>query len=65
MGLGVAKDILQASEWYQKAAEQGDVVAQSKLEKLSVAIADEKKMENAEAEAARKEAGEKAPTEGL
>jgi hypothetical protein len=65
MGLGIAKDILQASEWYQKAAEQGDVVAQSKLEKLSAVRAKEKAMENADAEATRKEAGEKVPTEGL
>jgi TPR repeat protein len=65
MGLGIATDILQASKWYQKAAEQGDVVAQSKLDQLSAVITKEKSRENTEAEETRKEAGKRAPTEGL
>jgi TPR repeat protein len=47
----VTRDILQASDWYRKAAEQGDVVAQDKLEILSALIAKEKAEENAVAEA--------------
>jgi hypothetical protein len=34
-GLGLTKDILQASEWYRKAAEQGNIDAQNHLKRLS------------------------------
>jgi hypothetical protein len=58
MGLGVTKDISQASEWYRKAAGQGNIDAQNNLKKLSG-------QKNAAAEAARKEAEERAVAEGL
>jgi TPR repeat protein len=46
-GLGVTKDILQASQWYRKAAEQGNIDAQNHLKRLE---------ENATTETVRREA---------
>jgi TPR repeat protein len=56
---------LQASEWYRKAAEQGNTDAQNYLNKLSLLIAKENAEEKATAEAVRKETAESAVAEGL
>jgi TPR repeat protein len=65
MGLGVPKDAVQALEWYRKAAEQGNGIAQNKLERLAAFITKEAVEENAAPEAATKETEKASTAEGL
>jgi len=57
MGLGVSKHILQASKWYRKAAEWGNIDAQDHLNRVSALIAKEN-AERTATEIAKKEAEE-------